>query len=55
MRVNGILSVSSFCEVCSAVSQCEKLREWDGIFLRVVDERTNVASSYENHLVCSVC
>ena len=32
MRVNGILSVSSFCEVCSAVSQCEKLREWDGIF-----------------------
>ena len=23
-------------------------------FLRVVDERTNVASSYENQLVCSV-
>ena len=23
-------------------------------FLRVVDERTNVANSYENQLVCSV-
>ena len=32
MRVNGILSVSSFREVCSAVSQYVKLREWDGIF-----------------------
>ena len=31
--------------------QSEKLREWDGIFLRVVDERTNAASSDENQLV----
>ena len=29
----------------------EELREWD---LRVVGERTNVASSYENQLVCVV-
>ena len=35
-------------------SQSEKLREWDGIFLRVVDERTNVASNCEYQLVCSV-
>ena len=40
--------------VTAEASQSEKLREWDGIFLRVVDERTNVASSYENRLVCSV-
>ena len=40
--------------VTAEASQSEKLREWDGIFLRVVDERTNVASSYENQLVCSV-
>ena len=34
--------------VTAEASQVEKLREWDGIFLRVVDERTNVAcSSYE--------
>ena len=88
--MNGILSVSLFCEVCSEVSQSiswaqclpvvatffeklshflafvvkvggvtaeasqsEELREWDGIFY-VVEERTNVASSYENQLVCSV-
>ena len=35
-------------------SQSEKLREWDGIFLRVLDERTNVASNCENQLVCNV-
>ena len=29
-------------------SQSEKLREWNAIFLRVVDERTNGANSYEN-------
>ena len=40
--------------VTAEASQSEKLREWDGIFLRVVDERRNVASSYENQLVCSV-
>ena len=28
--------------VTAEASQSEKLREWDGIFLRVVDERTNV-------------
>ena len=33
--------------------QSEELREWME-FLRVVDERTNAASSYENQLVCSV-
>ena len=38
--------------VTAEAFQSEKLREWD--FLRVVDERTNVASSYENQLVCSV-
>ena len=37
--------------VTAEASQSEKLREWDGIFLRVVDERTNVASSYENQWV----
>ena len=40
--------------VTAEASQSEKLREWEGIFLHVVDERTNVASSYENQLVCSV-
>ena len=38
--------------VTAEAFQSEKFREWD--FLRVVDERTNVASSYENQLVCSV-
>ena len=32
--------------------QSKKLREWNGIFLRVVDERTNVINSYESPLVC---
>ena len=86
--MNRILLVSSFCDVCSAVSgsiswarwlpvvtaesglplmknwhisshlslqlrlSLRKLREWN--FLRVVDERTNVANSCENQLVCSV-
>ena len=40
--------------VAAEASQSEKLREWDDIFLRVVDERTNVASSYENQLVCCI-
>ena len=40
--------------VTAEASQSEELREWDNIFLRVVDERTNVVSSYENQLVCSV-
>ena len=38
--------------VTAEASQSEKLREWH--FLRVVDERTNVASSYGSQLVCSV-
>ena len=33
--------------ITAEASQSEK-------FLRVVEERTNVASSYENQLVCSV-
>ena len=40
--------------VTAEASQSEELREWDGIFLRFVDESTNVASSYVNQLVCSV-
>ena len=39
--------------VTAEASQSEELREWSH-FLGVVDERTNVASSYENQLVCSV-
>ena len=40
--------------VTEEASQSDKLREWHWNFLRVVDERTNVVSSYENQLVCSV-
>ena len=39
--------------VTTEVPQSKKLREWNGIFC-VVDERTNVANSYGNRLVCSV-
>ena len=40
--------------VTAEASQSEKLREWDGIFYVLWMMRTNVASSYENQLVCSV-
>ena len=41
--------------VTTKAAQSKKLREWNGIFLRVVDERTNVINSYESPLVCSAC
>ena len=40
--------------VTVVTAESEKLRECDGIFYVFLDERTNVASSYENQLVCSV-
>ena len=41
--------------VTTKAAQSKKLREWNGIFLRVVDEWTNAINSYESPLVCSAC
>ena len=40
--------------VTAEASQSEKLRVMGSHFLRVVEERRNVARSYENQLVCRV-
>ena len=40
--------------VITVASQSEKIERMEQHFLRVVDERTNVANSCENQLVCSV-
>ena len=40
--------------VTAEASQSEKLREWDSIFYVLWIRGRNVASSYDNQLVCSV-